>query len=523
MIEKDSSGPRNLTRFLIILSSFCLLDLLSLPIFLSYDLWVFADRSNFLNLDHLLANHLRLGVDAFYSYGLLPVLIQHVLFGWFGRGYWPLVGCTVVVVIFLALFWSLFVGYLSNRWSYLLAVVVMSPILLWINPNFPYSLVQLSMLFALLFLLKGRADIALALSVVGCFSVPSLPLLLTGLLGLYIIADWWCNTDRQIGVLGRRLTPGIVTCVVLLVVLSAFFGFRSTLVTALPILGVKFYYGSGKMDFTDLMKFILPAGHSFKYYVAYYIGSPAGWWILCTIALVILGAVSAIVMLRNRKPDPRNAAVLFCALLQAFFVIVAYRGDQQHVLYDPITAAGMFVAISIFPVVRWRNLVLALFVCIGVLGQALEARHTLWAWKNTHRSPLTANLYAEPEYAPEMANVLNLAATHKVLIVSHASGVYNYYPPTKPIDSWYVMPPLMSRMDEDRVIEDIKNADVVVEDTTHIAWFVERNPRAASVLHSMCLTEISHNFQIWWWHPPESAVCKPNPIPAYGGVPSAVR
>ena len=190
MIEDDGRAPGNLTRFFTILIGFCLLDLVSWPIFFSYYLWAFADRSNFLNLDYMLAEHLRLGVDAYYAYGLLPVFIQHVLFSMFGRGYWPMIGCTVVVLILMAAFWSRFVGYLSDRWIYLAAVVAISPYLLWINPNFPYSLVQLSMLFALLFLLEGRPEVALAVSMIGCFSVPSLPLLLTVLLAGYITIDW---------------------------------------------------------------------------------------------------------------------------------------------------------------------------------------------------------------------------------------------------------------------------------------------------------------------------------------------
>jgi hypothetical protein len=180
MIEVDGRAPGNLARFFTILIGFCLLDLVSWPILFSYYLWVFADRSNFLNLDYMLAEHLRLGVDAYYAYGLLPVFIQHVLFSAFGRGYWPMIGCTVVVLIWMAAFWSRFVGYLSDRWTYLAAVVAISPYLLWINPNLAYSLVQLSMLFALLFLLEGRLEVALAVSVIGCFSVPSLPLLLAG-------------------------------------------------------------------------------------------------------------------------------------------------------------------------------------------------------------------------------------------------------------------------------------------------------------------------------------------------------
>jgi hypothetical protein len=510
MIEDDGRAPGSLTRFFTILIGFCLLDLVSWPIFFSYYLWVFADRSNFLNLDYLLDQHLRLGVDTFYSYGLLPVLIQHALFSMFGRGYWPMVGCTVVVLILMAMFWSRFVGYLSRRWIYLVAVVAISPYLLWINPNFPYSLVQLSMLFALLFLLEGRAEVALAVSVIGCFSVPSLPLLLTGLLGLYIVADWWTGDNRSFSELVRRVAPGILTYVLLGIGLSAFFGYKSVLATALPIMGVRFYYGSGKVDFNDLITFLHPAGHSFKYYIAYYIGSPATWWILGTVGLIILGAMALRVMMRDRRPDPRHAVVLFCAILQGFFALVAYRGSEQHIIYDPITAAGVFVGIATFPVKWSRNFLLIVFACIGVMGAAGQARRTLAAWKNTHPSALSANLYAEPEYGPQLAEILQIASTQKVLMMSNATGVHSYYPTLKSADSWFLVAAQMFPSDKARVLANIRDADVVVEDTTHVPYFTDRDPDVQAELRSMCLTDVTRDFQIWWRHPPESAVCKPN-------------
>ncbi|WP_353073003.1 hypothetical protein [Tunturiibacter gelidiferens] len=510
MMLEDSRAPGKVTGFLVILISFLALDLLSWPIFFSYYLWVFADRSNFLNLDYMLAEHLHLGVDAFYQYGLLPVFIQHVLFAMFGRGYWPMIGCTIVVLILMAAFWSLFLRYVSRRWLYLLAVITVTPFLLWVNPNFPYSLVQLSMLFALLFLLEGRADAALAVSVIGCFSVPSLPLLLTGLLALYIAADWWLNSDRSISLLVRRFAPGVLTYVLLFAGLSAFFGFRSAVATAFPMLGVKFYYGLGKMDYSDLKTFLHPAGHSLKYYIAYYIVTPVTWWILSTLALIVMGVQSFVTMVRTRRPDPKYAVVAFCAALQVFFAVVAYKGDGQHIIYDPIVAAGVLLGISILATPPWQNRLLILFICVGLCAQAAQARATLTAWKETHRSPITKNLYAEPEYGPQMAKILEIASNHKVLMMSNATGVHNYYPTVGSPDTWFLMPNQQLPTDRERILADVRAAEVVVEDTTHVPYFTDRDPDVQAELRSMCLTDVTRDFQIWWRHPLESAACKVN-------------
>jgi len=510
MIE-DKHAPGRVTEFILILISFVLLDLLSLPIFFSYYLWVFADRSNFLNLDYMLAEHLRLGVDAFYQYGLLPVLIQHVLFAIFGRSYWPMIGCAVVVLILMTVFWSYLLRCLSSRWLYLAAVIAVAPFLLWVNPNLPYSMVQLSMLFALLLLVKGRADAALAVSVIGCFSVPSLPLLLTGLLVCYLAADWWFNSDRSIRLLVLRFAPGVLTYVFLFIGLSTFFGIRSTLATVFPATGLKFYYGgSGKMDHSDLKNFLYPAGHSLKYYLAYYIVTPITWWILSTLALAVMGARALVFMVRSRKLDPRSAAVAFCAALQLFFALAAYKGDGQHIIYDPIVAAGVLLGISLLTVPRWQTRSLILFVCIGLCAQMAQARLTLAAWRDTRRSPITKNLYAEPEYAAQMAKILEIASTNKLLMMSNATGVHGYYPTIGSPDAWFLMPHQQLPADRQRILADIRAADVVVEDTTHVPYFTDRDPDVQAQLRSMCLTDVTRDFQIWWRHQPQSATCKIN-------------
>jgi hypothetical protein len=512
MIEEVRRVPGRLARLLVIFLSFCALDLLFWPILFSYHLWIFADRSNFLNLDYMLAEHLRLAVDAYYVYGLLPVLIQHLLFVVFGRGYWPLLGCNLVVLILFTVFWSSFVRIVSDRWLYLLAVVAICPLLMCVNLNLPYQMVEVSMLFTLLFLLEGRPEIALAVSAIGCLSVPSLPLLLTGLVALYIAVDWWTSGDRSLSLLARRFAPGVLTYASLAAILGAFFGFQSMLRTSLPFLGVNFYYGgSGKFDFTDLITFIHPPGHSFKYYVGYYIASPATWWVLSTIGMVILGLFALRTMIRNRRPDPLHSVVLFCAIVQVFFALVAYRGEDQHGIYDPITAAGILAAIATIPAVRWRNRLLILLTCIGVMGQAATARRTLSAWKNTRPSALTMNLYAEPEFGPQLTKILDIAKTQKLLMMSNPTGVHHYYPTIHSADTWFLVKSQMFPSDHERVIANIKDADVVVEDTTHVPYFTDRDPDVQAQLRSMCLTDVMRDFQIWWRHPPDSAICKVNP------------
>ena len=214
--------PKTWVLFAAILASFTILILVSLPEVLSLDLWVFKDRGSLLNVDYLLDEHLRPGVDFYYSYGLLPLLLQRVLFWLFGRGFWPLLGFDGVYIVLTAVGWTLLIQQLEQRRLALLAVVALSPILLWVNPNLPYCLVLLSIIFSLVLVSRGRTDWALATAAIGCVSVPSLPLLLVALLLAIIVCQWWIGGERTLIALVRRLLPGALAYLALAVLLAAF-------------------------------------------------------------------------------------------------------------------------------------------------------------------------------------------------------------------------------------------------------------------------------------------------------------
>jgi len=168
-----------------------------------------------------------------------------------------------------------------------------------------------------------------------------------------------------------------------------------------------------------------------------------------------------------------------------------------------------------------RGVLLGLFICIGFLAQGEQVRHTLWAWKNTHPSPLTANLYAEPEYGPEMAKIMGIAKTQKVLMMSNATGVHHYYPSLRSADSWFLVVAQMFPSDRERVYANLRDADVVVEDTTHSPYFTDRDPVVQGELSSMCLTDVTQNFEIFWRNPPPSEPCLVNRRQRGFGAPPA--
>jgi hypothetical protein len=489
------SRPR--VRFAIVLTAFALLYLFSWPIVFSFRYWVQGDRSNFLNLDYLLSDHLRLGVDTFYSYGLLPVLIQHELFSFFGRGYRPLIWCNLAALVILAACWTLVVGRLPGQRRWLITIIVLSPLLLSVNPVFPYSLVQLSMLSSLVLLLYGKPEIALAVATIGCFSVPSLPLLLTSLIALYMIFDWWLGGHRSAGRLALRFVPGIAAYLLLASGLGLVFGFGSVRATALPLLGARFYSEAGLGKLGSLLAFLYPPGHSTKYYIAYYVGSPATWFVVCVVTLGIFGVLALARIVRQRHIDPPRAAVVICAILLLVYSFVAFGGPGQHLNYDPILAFGMLIGISLLPVGSRRSAALLAFALLGCMANAWQLAKTGKAWLKTRPLAETASLYADPGWTREWSSILRTSTQHKVLFLSNGTGVHHYFPSLQSPQSWYLGPQLMFPNDKARVRAQLREADVIVEDVDFMTSFAGWDEDVEPQLKTMCKQSETRSFRIW--------------------------
>ena len=470
-------------------------------------MWVLKDRSSFLNLDYLLAQHLRLGVDTYYCYGLIPVAVQHFLFVVFGRSYRPLIGFTLVTLCALAFFWARLLDHLPRERIWLVVLVGIAPILLWVNPNLPYSIVQLSILFSLLCVLEDRLDLALAFAVAGWFSVPSLPLALTGLLIAAIVIR-----TRSLPSMIRQLTPGVLTFLALIAVSAPMFGWKSVAVTSTPLLGIKFYRVVHFDALTTARDFIYPPGHRFLYYVGYYPGTAVTWWFVSTITLLVFGASAARTIWRQRTLDPRNLFLCLCAVLQAIFAFAARGSVEQHVIYDPLLAAGILIGIAGLPQQKTRRNLLVAFAAVAVLSEAAQARATVLAWMDTRAFPSTDNLYATPTMAAEWSQIVDTSRQHNLLMLSYATGAHNYFPTVHTADTWMMRRGQLFPADRQRVLTQLKNADVVVEDLTSVTSAMDSDADIQSQLRSMCLTRETANFLIWF-RPgllPASTQCLPN-------------
>jgi hypothetical protein len=492
MTLQEPAEYRVVTNGLPILVIFFGLFVLCWPIVFSFDLWILKDRGCFLNLDYLLDKNLRLGVDTYYSYGLLPVLIQRVLFIIFGRGYEPLLVCTLVYVVLMAVFWTRLLRHMPPERIWLGAIVAISPFLIWVNPNFPYTLVQLSIVFALLCVLERKLDIALAVSVIGCLSVPSLPLVLAGLLVGVIVVDWWLESDRSYRYLVRQLAPGVATYILIASLLVLVFGSQSVSATALPFQGAQFYK---IMHFGLFSSFLLPRSVTFRYYLA----NPVFWWVTSTLFLFALAALGIQTMFRRRALDPANTFIMLCATVHAVFAFFAYGSPHQHILYDPVLAAGTLFGISQLPRSGVQKSLVGIFIVLGISGYVGQARNTWLAWRYTQPTTFAPHLYAKPDWSDEWLKIVQLSGDHKVLVLSYGTGAHHYFPSVENADVWTLQFGQLFEADEQRLLSKIQAAEVVVEDVSlgplEVLYYDKNVQRE---FQSLCLTESTENYQIWW-------------------------
>ncbi len=483
-------------RFSIFLALSVIINLLSWPTLFSLDLWVLKDRGSFLNLDYLIDQHLRLGVDTYYCYGLLPVFLQHWLFVLFGRGYWPLLGCAAVSMILISYFCAILLRYLPSGTIWILALLAMDRIINSVNPNLPYSLVQISLLFALFFVLDRRLHLALAAAAVGCWSVPSLPLVMAVSLVALIIVDWYLQRPSALKTLLISLLPGALAYVGIGAVLALQFGWQSVMSTSTPLAGMAFYKQVGYGSNHALMEFLHPPGYSTLHYVIYAVLNPVAWWVASSLILLWFALRASRKIIVHRELEPQSTTIILCAILQIVLAAAAYGAPHQHYIYDPILIVGVLLGISQTTSRSVRQLLMTVFVTLGIVGQASMLRATLKGWQQT-RSADTANLYADRGWAGEWKQILALSTQRDLLMLSYSTGVHQYFPSIHSPDVWTIREGQSLPDDQARVNHQIDQADVVVLDMTSPVDFDFLKPGTA-ISSSFCLTSSTQNFQVWW-------------------------
>ena len=477
----------------------------ALPAILDFQKFAFGDTGGFQNLDRLIKQGLHLGVDVGYIYGFLPILLQHVVFAVFGTGHWQSLAFVAVDILLIIFFWVLLCRECGASWLQFGVLVGLSGMIASraaeaLTPA--HVLLEVCLVFSLYFVLRGRLRLALVLAMLGSLAVPSLPLVLTGLLSLVIVWEWWKSPHHSARDLVSQVAPAVIVYVGTVILLTALFSWYSVIPSLLPLRGMAEYRA---MHFG----FFSAGYHGGKYYggkifwdppgahFTYYLGSKIGIWLLCSVLLAGFAFTAGLQIFRTKILSARSLFIILCCLLHFFFVGFGFAGPFSSVYYESILAAGVFVGFSTLTDRRVRIAICSVLLVLGLLSQKSETRANL-KLGNGSIGQLQPGGYMFPKnFDKEWENVITLAAKHNLFMLVYGNGVGHYYPRVQTAESWMLMPGVLVPREKEFVLEKLRAADVVVESTYGVTLYIDENSEWQAVLAQFPVKITGKHFRIW--------------------------
>ena len=467
-----------------------------LPSELSFHNFAFMDLGSFQHVDRLIGLGLRPGVDFGYTYGLLPVLLQHLCFAAFGSSHWITLGMLVLYLLLMLTFWSLLTRDIGQSWAnfgILLGLCDMMIFFVPWPPTLAHMLMKISLAFSLYFFMKQRLSLALSIAALGALAVPSLPIVLTILIALAIAWEWWHAPVRAVRGLVTKLAPAAVMYAGAVLIMVAFFGWRAVLQSLIPAGGARLYRAMNFGIFGQGRYFLHPPGA----HLSYYLLTPAGIWISCSILLVVFGCTGALRIARTGKLTGLPAFVVVCCALHLIFVFAAYGNYLSFELFSFILTAGVLAGVSDLTSRRLKIALSSLLLVFGLLSQVSGIKEGLQLWKSESTSPATAFLYAPNDFQPEWKSVLSISKNRRVFLLAYGMGVDSYYPEIGTPQSWFLLPGLTLPREDSYVLQQIRAADVVVEETEVTTRYIDNNKEWQAALGDFPVKVSGRYFRIW--------------------------
>ncbi|WP_426733176.1 hypothetical protein [Myxococcus faecalis] len=418
--------------------------------------YLLTDAGASLKGDWLVESGLRPGVDFGYTYGPLSLVLGRATYGVLGR--------TATAHLFIVAVLSLFafVGLarclirLEGGWTALvLALVLTQPLVSSFGFNLTYGAEAALLLHALAFHLEGRRRWALVLAVLAALVKPSMGLLYTALLVLWILKH--AKGAREAW---RQLWPGLLAGLSGLLVCVAVLGGMGTFRTALPLVGVV-HYSARASSWTRLIEsLVAPPGVNFRYYL----GTLAGFWLAASV-LLILGVLRPRVIRGGVQGDTRFEVALTCAALHVAFATLFF-GPWLN--YLGLLLVGVLCAVE----VRSARGALVMLVLVGSKALAVGA---VGAWRERAPMPDRMGTWARPEEVRELEEVVRVADGRPVLFVTtgYPEGLV---PGALATRSWFLVPGVLFPSEQEAIARQVRAAPVVVVPAAPMLDGLSREP-----------------------------------------------
>lgn len=478
------------------------------PMSLAFPNFAFRDTGSFSYLNSLLDMGLRPSVDFGFSYGLLGLLVQRIIFAVFGSGHWTTLGFTGLYLVAMLIFWWLLAREFGFSWlnfAILLGLFELIVGLTFSGPSPAHEIQRALLVYSLLLALKGRLKWALAVACLAALAIPSLPIVLIGLLSVAIVLHWWQSPQRKIRGLAAQFVPAVVVYAVGFVTFVVVFGWRSATASLLPTQGMALYHA---MNFGFFAPYGLGSGRTFWYplhpTIAYYLYTKVGIWLFCSALLAVFGVVSLVQMIRSRNASGAPLFIFLCSALHLFFIFRAFGGPLSSQYYEFILVAGVMAGVSQLTKGRLRVVLCCLLLLFGLLGNRNELLNRRFPWRAWHRSPETAGLYAPNDFRREWSPILKLADSNDLLLLSYGTGVSKKFPQVKTPHSWFLLPGIVLPAEDASILNQIKRANVVVEYIAAPTLYIDTNVAWQAALAEFPVRLKGTNFRIWLRNPADA-------------------
>jgi hypothetical protein len=472
----EASGRSERGRYLGLVALFLAMGLalsvFRLPRVAAWQSVAFQDAGANLTVDYLTRHGDRPGVDNGYIYGLLCLGFGQLWCGMFGLT--PYASLAAWALGNLVLAWGM------ARFAYHARVGPAGVALMLVGMNvcndqtFVYILEPILLAHALAEQARGRRAAALALTTGCAFVKPSM----ASTYGLILLATILTGRpgpprfrDRL-----RQLLPATAVGVALLLVLGGVYGVPALVRSLVPVHAAAIYKASG-------FGFFFGRGSSFWYFPGvgkgYYIGTPAGFWLLGTILLVV-GAISGVVAQRKDGPPRNRDIVATCAVLHLVFVCFFFAHPFSYKYYYFVLTFGLA---ALAPRSRgWAAAVLAL-AAVGLVGNRADALSNINEWRAARRDPGMFGFFARPAEAEEWREVRRRIEGRRAATLAVSDGAALIVPELYPPTIYYMAPTELTPLETGRKLEQLRSAEAVVEVADVIArWPSNQYPVFQSAL-----------------------------------------
>jgi len=422
--------------------------------------FAFQDSGTNLVLQQLIARGLRPRIDFGYLYGLLPLLVGRFWFAVFGATPSTYMAAMFACGLGIAFGIADIAAALSLGAVGIIFLFAALPHAIQIGyPNFAHAIEALLLVNGIAAQARGRRDIALAFATAACFSKPSMGYIY----GLVLILLEGRDLFRRPSNLAAFAAPAVITGLILTAVLSAVYGAESQVLSFSPLAGWVNYRARNFGILRAGLPFLYPHDLSFPLNIAYYAMTVAGFWIACTVWLILAGLGAAFRILSGDEIGPSDETTLTCALLQLAFIGVLWGNQWSWPYYSYLPIIGGAAATVHASQSGLTRATVVFLTVLALTGHLATIGANLILPRTEKPSPATAGLLANQQERSEWNQACEIAKGHNAVVLVDQGAVALMFPQFGEPFGAFLLPGLARPAEVEHKVRQITRAEVIVE------------------------------------------------------------